>query len=379
MVVRKKRAMTKRKQLKKVAYFSVNSFVGGAEMATLNYCRAHLENGEWEPTLIIIGHGDLEEQAKQSSINTIIIDKELRMRNPLKLFSVLIELRKVLVQNDISFIHSAMGYAQLLISLAGFRKDIKKVWYQHGPVGTVFDRIASLFSVDYVFYNSAHLKRIGELVPASFEHSSSIVSPIVKSYPVEKSFESSIFNFAHLGRITSFKNIELILKGFKAIESYPVKLNLYGDANSKADIEYKEFLLGEIARLGLDGKVEFHGYKSDIASVLESNQCVIHSSRFYEPFGLTIAEVLLSATPLICSSQSGASEEFINNSECIKYDSISPLNAQRNIVNAMLKVIQMDKKDLSLMADNAQRRAQDIFNEHKVIMKLEGLYDKINN
>jgi glycosyltransferase involved in cell wall biosynthesis len=366
----KKTTVIRKKLLKKAAYFSVNSFVGGAEMATLNYCIYHRKIGKWSPILFVLEEGDLTDKARKENIPVVSLNCRVRMSRPYTIVKAVLKLRHELRRHGVSLIQASMGYAYIIAALASLRTGIVKVWYQHGPVGTIFDRVASFFKSDLTFYNSNYLLKLGQKVPASFDHCEFIVPPIV----VEMDYsapQKEVTNFAHVGRITPFKNIDVIIRNFAKLTEPDIFLNLYGDANSEKDKEYKRELEVLVKELGLSNRVFFHGHISNIESVISKNDCIIHAAKEFEPFGLTIAEMLISGVPLICSSNSGASQSFVNDRDCFKYLKESEMLA------CMQRFLALSHAERLVIASNGKEKALDAFGASTTILKAESLYDRV--
>lgn len=361
--------MIRKRLLKKVAYFSVNSFVGGAEVATLNYCIYHKKIGRWSPILFVLEDGELVSKARKNNIPVVIIKSPVRMSRPLSILRAAYRLRKELKRNGISIIQASMGYAYIIAALATLNSDIIRVWYQHGPVGTLFDRIGSFFKSNLTFYNSSYLLNLASVVPASFDHKNYVVSPIVERKKYIPAVNPSI-NFAHIGRITPFKNIDGIIKNFSKLQVDDVFLHLYGDANSDRDRSYKVELINLVENLKLRNRVFFHGHTENLEEVYGKSDCVIHSAKEYEPFGLSIAESLISGMPLICSEKSGASIFFENTIECLKY------RDDNEMLSALNHFIKLSKAERMEIGKRAEYRAKQIFGPELIINKIEKLYDQ---
>lgn len=338
-------------------------------MATLNYCIYHRKIGKWSPILFVLEEGDLTEKAKRENIPVISLNCRVRMSRPYTIIQAVLKLRKELRRHGISLIQASMGYAYIIAALATIRTGIVKVWYQHGPVGTIFDRVASFFRSDLTFYNSQFLLDLGAKVPAAFDHHNYVIPPIVAEMNyIQPSKE--VVNFAHIGRITPFKNIDAIIRNFANIPDRNIYLNLYGEANSDKDLEYRAQLESLVADLELTNRVFFHGHINNVESIISKNDCIIHAAKEFEPFGLTIAEMLISGVPLICSRNSGASLEFENGHDCYKY------LEESEMYSCMMNFLAQTKEKRLEMAKRGREKAQRIFGASTTILKAENLYDK---
>lgn len=356
--------------LKKVAYFSLNSFLGGAETATLNYCSSHLKFGQWIPILILLNEGELAIKARSLGVETYVLNSQVKFRNPFSLIRCAKKLKSYLFKNNIQMIHSSMGYAQLISSLATLGTDIKKVWYQHGPVGTIFDRCASLFKSDYTLYNSLYLKEKGDKVPATFSHRSKVVPPIVEEIDL-KLKNSDVIRFSHIGRIAPFKNLDMTIRVLAKIKPSQFIFNIFGDAHSSLEKEYLEYLKELVEELKLEDSIVFKGFESNLGHIYQQTDCVLHSSLVYEPFGLTIAEALVSGVPVICSRNSGAVEEFHNNRECLTHQN------EKELELCIRELLEMSFEKRLDMVERAKEKSRRLFSSKNVIKNLEECYNEI--
>jgi glycosyltransferase involved in cell wall biosynthesis len=66
-------------------------------------------------------------------------------------------------------------------------------------------------------------------------------------------------------------------------------------------------------RLGIDKRVTFLGYRSDVANIMRACDFLVFPTR-YEPFGLVVLEALSSGLPVIVTRAAGAVE--VMNPEC---------------------------------------------------------------
>ena len=86
---------------------------------------------------------------------------------------------------------------------------------------------------------------------------------------------------------------------------------LVGDALFGED-EYVEELHQQVKRLGLDERVIFLGFRSDIPQLMSMCDLVVHTSIAAEPFGRVIVEAMLCHKPVIATAAGGAVELIEN-------------------------------------------------------------------
>jgi glycosyltransferase involved in cell wall biosynthesis len=63
------------------------------------------------------------------------------------------------------------------------------------------------------------------------------------------------------------------------------------------------------ADAGIDGRVRFLGYRTDVARILSASDLLVHPAR-YEAYGLGVHEALVSGIPAIVSASAGIAERY---------------------------------------------------------------------
>ena len=103
------------------------------------------------------------------------------------------------------------------------------------------------------------------------------------------------------GRLIFYKNFSLLLRAFARVEPAAARLCLIGEGPERQALE------SEIARLGLEGRVEMPGYATQPWSWYERASCFVSSSD-KEPFGLVVVEALAYGLPIVSTACDGPSE-----------------------------------------------------------------------
>ena len=104
-----------------------------------------------------------------------------------------------------------------------------------------------------------------------------------------------------VGRLEPQKDIATVLKAFSLIQSAQIKLRIVGDGIDRSTLE------GLSESLGLAGKVEFLGFRTDVRELLASSYLAIQSS-YFEGFGLAAVEAMSSGLPVIASDVPGLND-----------------------------------------------------------------------
>lgn len=108
----------------------------------------------------------------------------------------------------------------------------------------------------------------------------------------------SMLTVAHL---IPYKGIDVLLRAMAQMETRP-RLVVCGDGPES------ERLKALSARLGLESRVEFVGLRDDVPALLDACDVFVHPATWAEAFGLTIAEAMANARPVVASRVGGIPE-----------------------------------------------------------------------
>ncbi|MGB5710824.1 MAG: glycosyltransferase [Waterburya sp.] len=113
----------------------------------------------------------------------------------------------------------------------------------------------------------------------------------------------------NFSRLSPWKGQHILLEALTYCPNAIVLL--VGDALFGED-EYVEELHQQVKRLGLDERVIFLGFRSDIPQLMSMCDLVVHTSIAPEPFGRVIVEAMLCRKPIIATAAGGAVELIEN-------------------------------------------------------------------
>ena len=109
----------------------------------------------------------------------------------------------------------------------------------------------------------------------------------------------------HFSRLSPWKGQHILIEAL--IHCPNTTALLVGDALFGED-EYVEQLHRQIERLGLEERVRFLGFRSDIPQLMSICDLVVHTSTAPEPFGRVIVEAMLCGKPIVAAAAGGATE-----------------------------------------------------------------------
>ena len=114
------------------------------------------------------------------------------------------------------------------------------------------------------------------------------------------------FIVGHFSRLSPWKGQHILIEALTYCPQNVTAI-LVGDALF-GEQEYVEQLHKQVAELGLEDRVKFLGFRSDIPQLMAICDLVAHTSIAPEPFGRVIVEAMLSGTPIVAAQSGGAIE-----------------------------------------------------------------------
>ena len=109
------------------------------------------------------------------------------------------------------------------------------------------------------------------------------------------------------GRLTRWKGQHIALEALRSLPG--VHLVIVGEALfTEDDRAYREELQRTAEEPGLQGRVHFLGFRSDVTALLQAMDVVVHCSVAAEPFGRVIVESMLAGTPVVATRGGGVDE-----------------------------------------------------------------------
>lgn len=114
------------------------------------------------------------------------------------------------------------------------------------------------------------------------------------------------FVVGHFSRLAPWKGQHILIEAL-AKSPQEVTAILVGDALF-GEKEYVQQLHQQVTALGLENRVKFLGFRSDIGLLMAACNLVAHTSTAAEPFGRVIVEGMLCGRPVVAAKAGGAIE-----------------------------------------------------------------------
>ncbi|WP_111801054.1 MULTISPECIES: glycosyltransferase family 4 protein [unclassified Rhizobium] len=107
------------------------------------------------------------------------------------------------------------------------------------------------------------------------------------------------------GRLSEWKGQHVFLDAIAAMDG--VQAVIVGGALFGQDA-YETRIREQASRLGLDGRIRFLGFRSDVPELMASMDAVAHTSVVAEPFGRVVVEAMMCGRPVVATRGGGVTE-----------------------------------------------------------------------
>lgn len=205
-----------------------------------------------------------------------------------------------------------------------------------------------------------HCRDLGVTSPISV-----VPNPVeIKDYPYKK--EDIVRRIGYLGRLSSRKNVEGLIRAFAEIgeEAKDAELLIIGGG----DGNYERYLRQEVERCHLDN-VRFAGFLSgDEKDKAVASCSVLAMPSEFENFGNVVAEGLVRGIP--CIATTGSPWEELRTHRCGWWVPYS----QEDITYAVRSAINVTQEKLDVMGKNGRKLMEEKYSVEAVAQQVKSLY-----
>jgi glycosyltransferase involved in cell wall biosynthesis len=178
------------------------------------------------------------------------------------------------------------------------------------------------------------------------------------------------FIIGHFSRLSPWKGQHILIEAL-AQSPEEVTVILVGDALF-GEQEYVQQLHQQIAKLKLENRVKFLGFRSDIPQLMSACDLVAHTSIAAEPFGRVIVEAMLSGKPVVAANAGGAIEIV---EPSVNGFLVTPGKPQE--LAQIITTIVNEPSKTATLAENAHRNARERFDIEVINQQIAHLLKKI--
>lgn len=374
----------------KVLYVSANGYMGGAERFVCNALIGHKQSKKMNCEVLFFNSGEALNLLEKNLIKTHLLKTKFKVRYIFKLFFALKELRTIIKKIKPDIIHSTMPYPFILIKIATWRLKIKHVLFQHGPVGTTLDKLANLFNVDRILFNSNFLLNEHMTMPLAKRHleKTTLINLAIsdeETTVIRDEFRKNILKneekyiLVSLGRITSWKGQHLLILGINLLkETHPqifnqLKVYIIGAPMRVTDESYFEDLKQHVQNYHLTDKIIFTGKQNNTKDWLNASDLLIHTSTIPEPFGLVIGEAMKNNVLCIGSNKGGVTDILIHEKTGFTFNTTAS-NAASVLSDLIRFSLELPEKEKNYIKTNAKKNIDENYSLESMTRKLENVY-----
>ena len=181
------------------------------------------------------------------------------------------------------------------------------------------------------------------------------------------------FLIGGIGRIERWKGFDLLIEAFARVEAnHPqARLVIVGDIIFDHLKGYKKELLDLARNLGIEDKVIFTGFRSDVQQVMAGIDLLVHCPVEREGLGIILIEAMASARPIVTVPAGGTVE--------LVFDGVNgllvPMGDVAGVARAISRMI--DNPEMAQrMGESGRRMFLDDLTVEKFTSRIESFYDR---
>lgn len=289
------------KQKNNILHISRTMDIGGAERIV--YQLATDLKDEFDQVHVASTGGLWEEKLAENGIqHHRILDVD--SKQPATVLKILASLSRIIKENEITLVHTHHRMAAFYIRLLQLRHPkLIHVYTAHN----VFKDKLPLYKFAL---GKAHAIAVGEAVSENLktdvgikdttviyngvlmEESQDTVSEIVRTPGVK---------IGCIARLSEQKGLTYLIEAMSLVTNPSVSLFIVGDGELKND------LIVQTKKLGLEERIHFLGYRSDVVECINSFDFLVSSS-IYEGLALSVIETFLNSKTIVATDIPGINE-----------------------------------------------------------------------
>lgn len=299
--------------------------IGGAETVLMNAFSASAELRRRSLVVTLgFGRGDLPQRLRHAGADVVEIQGG-RLRNPLKVASVVRRLKDVLRDRGVRIAIGNGTHPQVFVALLSMATGVRSVYFVHAiykePLWSngIIDVLALRGPCDLMLANSrASMAAISRLRPRV---AVSLLCPGVPTAEVPTAAASqrraelgagdADVLFGVFGRLQRGKGQDTFVEaaGREVVQRLPqARFAIVGGSTFGLEPEYDATLRARVEHLGLGTRFVLTGFRSDVPALMAACDVVCHTSRAPESFGMVILEAMAQGRPVIATKSGGPSE-----------------------------------------------------------------------
>lgn len=310
----------------KILFLDQSGKPGGAELCLLDIAKPYRDRC----LVCLFADGPFKDLLQKQQIPVAVLTSQLQVRKESSLLqglSSLSQLAPLIAQivkkaRAYDLIYANTQKALVVGAIASWLSRRPLVYHLHDILSlehfsstnlrlaiTLANRFASLVIANSQASQTAFVAAGGrpELVHVVYNGFEPELYQLPQSHPIQKQqLGLDGFLVGHFSRLAPWKGQHVLLQ---ALTHCPqdVTAILVGDALF-GEQDYVQYLHQQVTALGLEQRVQFLGFRSDVIPLMAACDIVAHTSTAAEPFGRVIVEAMLCGRPVVAAQAGGAVE-----------------------------------------------------------------------
>jgi len=313
----------------KILFLDQSGKLGGAELCLLDIAKSYRDSA----LVGLFADGSFRERLEHHQIPVQVLTTEaIQVRKDSSFLRGLVSLKQLLplilrvadLSRSYDVIYANTQKALVVGAIASLLSHRPLVYHLHDIVSsdhfsatnrrliiTLANRFASLVIANSEASQAAFSATGGRIelteivyngfIPESYSNHQSEALQLRQTLQLSQQFV-----VGHFSRLSPWKGQHVLIEAL-AYCSEDVTAIFVGDALFGEE-NYVEQLRHQVSTLGLENRVHFLGFRSDIPQMMTACDLIAHTSIAPEPFGRVIVEAMLCGRPVVAAQAGGAIE-----------------------------------------------------------------------
>jgi glycosyltransferase involved in cell wall biosynthesis len=390
----------------RVLFVDHTAAMSGGEIALFNLLR-FLDPAKVQTVVLLGAEGPLAEKLRTITETHILplssgvasqkkdklgIGTLLRIRDVRDALAYTWRLAKFIREHDIQLVHTNSLKADIIGGLAARLSRRPVVWHvrdriedDYLPLSVVrMFRLLSRLIPNYVIANSSatlrtlrlHKGARGTSIPSGIELNGRMVVVHDGTSPGARAEDKSPgaqFRVGLVGRISPWKGQHIFIQAAALVHQRfrEARFLIIGAALFGED-QYEQEVRRLPTELGIDGIVEFTGFRSDVKAAIADLDLLVHASTQGEPFGQVIIEGMAAGKPVVATDGGGVPEIVQDGRTGI----LVPMGDVQAMAGAICQIL-VDPVRAKAMGVQARQRIANHFTLQQTARRVEAVYDEM--
>jgi glycosyltransferase involved in cell wall biosynthesis len=330
--------------VREVVFVDVSSQMSGVEFSTL-YVAQQLDRASWLPLVVCAEEGDLPARCRAADVAVALVPHA-------RFFSTGARLGKRIILNPFAVLYNIAVLVAAARPLARFLRERRSALVvTKGLLAHFYGGLAARWAgVPCVWHVQDRVsERAGQLLPWVLSAAGRVLAReiIADADSIARQLRTFVLSnrisviwngvdldefspqndgtsvrkewgvceedllIGSIARLTPWKGQNVLIEAFARIADQFPKAHLVFVGSALFDTDaYARRLKSDVVRLGIEDRVIFAGFRSDIPQVLAALDLVAHTSLEKDSSPLAVVSAMAAGKPIVCSNVDGTAELF---------------------------------------------------------------------